>query len=76
MTTSKCIQMSTGSEIWLKNKKIHREDGPAVVNKLTGSASFYIDNIEYSVDQWVERVNLPAKKKTYFILKYQGACNE
>jgi hypothetical protein len=50
MTTSKCCVMSDGSEIWFKDKKIHREDGPAVVRKRDNRASYYLDGIPCSFE--------------------------
>jgi hypothetical protein len=65
--------MSDGSEIWFKDKKIHREDGPAVVRKRDNRASYYLDGIPCSFEQWFKKVgkkHLKPKELTFFLLKY------
>jgi hypothetical protein len=73
MTSSKCCVMSDGSEIWLKNKKLHREDGPAIVRTRDNYNAYYLEGRQLSYKDWfndVGKKHITGKKLTYFLLKY------
>jgi hypothetical protein len=73
VTSSKCCVMSNGSEIWMKNKKLHREDGPAIVRTRDNYSAYYLEGRQLSFEHWfneVGRTHITGKKLTYFLLKY------
>lgn len=73
MTTSKCCKMSNGSEIWLKDRKLHREDGPAIVKAKDNSVAYYVDGVQYSFKTWFKLYgskHMTEKQLTVFMLKH------
>lgn len=70
MTTSKVIKMSNGSEIWMKNKRLHREDGPALYSTISGRSSFYLEGRQYRFEDWVKKVKISSKNLTILCLKH------
>ena len=69
---SKCCKMSNGAEICLKDQKIHREDGPAIVSK-NGSVSYYIDGQLVTSEHWFNfcgKNNMTDYEITLTLLKY------
>ena len=44
-----------GNKSWYKNGKMHREDGPAVI-ETDGSKEWFINGVEYSEEGWKEKV--------------------
>jgi hypothetical protein len=73
MTDVRCCTTSNGSEIWFKNKKIHRDDGPAVVRPKDNYIAYYVNGKPCSIVEWFDAVghkNLTDKELTFFLLKY------
>lgn len=68
--TSKCLVLPDGSKWWMKDKKLHNKDGPALINKEYGFVGFYLEGKRYTFNVWADKVNLPLKKRTYLFLKY------
>jgi hypothetical protein len=74
MTNSKCLKMSDGSEIWMKDKKIHRIDGPAIIRVKDNYSAYYLEGRQLNFENWFIEVghnHISGKKLTYFLLKYQ-----
>lgn len=48
------------AEIWMKNGKFHREDGPAMIS-FVGTFDWHLNDrqITDEVEQWIEENNLP-----------------
>lgn len=73
MTSSQCLIMKDGSELWIKNKKLHRLDGPAVFRHKDKHASFFIEVQQYSFKEYVENVKPSQKQLTLWLLKYNSS---
>lgn len=69
--TSKRLDLST-CEMWVKCGKIHREDGPALIQKFNNRAYFYLEGRCLNFQEWYNQagVSLPEKTITMMILKY------
>lgn len=71
--TATCCKMSNGSEIWMKDKKFHRDDGPAIWNEITKEAIFYIEGVRIDVNAWFELCGkdfVSDRQLTFLMLKY------
>jgi hypothetical protein len=71
MTT--CIRMSDNSELWMKDRKLHREDGPAIYRARDKFIAYYLDGKEYSYKDWFLKVgqnSMTPEEATLMFLKY------
>ena len=46
----------TGTKAWLVNNKFHREDGPARIGEEDNYDRYYLDDIEYTKEDWEEEI--------------------
>ena len=59
-----------GWEVCVKNGRYHREDGPAVIYP-NGETNWFINGIEYILDDWLETNNkITDSQKVLIKLKY------
>ena len=66
--------MSDGSEMWLKNGRLHREDGPALVRVRDNYVGFYLDGKPLSFGAWFRlegKKHFSGPRLTFLLLKYQ-----
>jgi hypothetical protein len=71
--TSSCITTIDGSEIWMKDKQLHRDDGPAIYRTRDNYIAYYLHGKEYSFKDWFFRSgqhHMTPKQVTFMILKY------
>jgi len=54
---------------WKINGELHREDGPAVEYD-DGINFWYLNNIEYSFEDWCEKLNKTDEEIIFLRLKY------
>lgn len=76
---SKCIMMSNGSELWMYNKKLHREDGPAVFVARTNTYKYYLNGDEKDFITWLAeagKYHLTSAQVTMLLLKGAAGTNE
>lgn len=62
-------------ESWYQNHKLHREDGPAIIPETPDLNAeqfvrWYLNDIEYSMDEYLEKVDLDEEEDTYLRLQY------
>jgi hypothetical protein len=72
---SKCYQMSNGSELWMKDGKLHREDGAAVYNSKTNKFRFYLEGKPVSYKTWFIEAgqnSLTPQQVTLMLIKLSG----
>lgn len=50
-------------EEWFRDGKRHCEDGPAVINHKTGYKEWWLNGVQYSEEEWKDKLN-PAKEMT------------
>lgn len=66
--------MSNGSELWMKNKNLHREDGPAIYRTTDNFSAYYLEGSQLSFESWVchPKVlsHMTPKKLTFTLIKY------
>ena len=58
-----------GTSFWYLHDKSHRECGPAVMLS-TGKISWWLNDNQYSFDEWCIELNKSPKEKAYLALKY------
>jgi len=65
-----------GSIYWKVNRKLHREDGPAIECS-DGTNYWYLNGIrysfkdnEYSFEEWCKKLNKTDEEKVFLRLKY------
>ena len=71
--TIDCIRMSDGSEVWMKNRKLHREDGPAIVRSHDGYVAFYLNGFEHSFKSWFFECgqnHMTPQQVTFMLIKF------
>ena len=67
--------MSNGSELWMHNKCVHREDGPAVYVAKTKTYKYFLNGIEKDFATWLAeagKYNLSSAEVTILLLKHNG----
>jgi hypothetical protein len=57
-----------GDRCWFLKGKLHRIDGPAIEFK-NGDKSWYLNGIEYSQEEWFERLSEEDKEKAVWNLR-------
>lgn len=71
--TSSCITTVDSSEIWMKNKQLHREDGPAIYRVRDKYIAYYLNGEERSYKDWFFEAgqhHMTPKQLTFMLLKY------
>ena len=63
-----------GDLYYCKHGLIHREDGPAIINH-DEKYRWYLMNIEYSFNDYCEKMNLTNKEKVLLLLKFPSTNN-
>jgi hypothetical protein len=48
-----------GKQEWTQDGQIHRETGPAVINA-DGTVEFWLNDQQYSIEEWAEKVGMSA----------------
>lgn len=69
----RCVVLDDGSEIWLKDKKIHRDDGPAVIRKRDNYIGFWVEGKEYTPKSWYQKIgkkHITSAQLTFLLIKY------
>lgn len=72
---SRVVKTSNNSELWMHNKKLHREDGPALYDSVRNVHKFYINGEQLTTDEWVEKYgkhNLSSKELTLMLMRLQN----
>ncbi len=72
MSKSKEIHLSNGSTLWMHNKKLHREDGPAIYNARTKVSKFFLHGERCSLQTWLHKASkyhLSSKQVTAMLLQ-------
>jgi len=54
---------------YILNKKYHREDGPARIYS-NGNKFWYLNNVEYSFEEFLEKTPISYEEKIFLRLKY------
>jgi len=57
------------TKVWRVKNVLHREDGPAVI-WINGSKHWYLNNIEYSFEEWLKFTSISNEEKVFLRLKY------
>jgi len=74
--TSKCVKMSNGSELWLKDQKLHREDGPAIYRAKSNTTGYYLKGKQLSFEKWIRRSevqrHMTPQEVTFMMLKHSS----
>jgi hypothetical protein len=71
--TSNCVKMTDGSEVWMKDRKLHREDGPAIYRARDKFIAYYLDGKEVSYKNWLFKAgqyHMTPKQLTFMLIKY------
>jgi hypothetical protein len=55
--------------MWCINDKRHREDGPAVIFA-DGTHYWYLNDIEYSFEEFLKQPEITDEIRTFLLLKY------
>jgi len=55
---------------WIKQKVLHREDGPAYINKINGRVGFYLFGECISIRAWAMMLNKTSVEELVMKLKY------
>lgn len=64
------VEQPSGAQMWSKDGKLHRTDGPALVES-DGMVRWWLDGIEFDTfDEWFEKVQVSDEDKTLLKLKY------
>jgi hypothetical protein len=58
-----------GDEMWYRYGLKHRVDGPAVMYEI-GHNEWWFDGDQFSFREWLEKIPVPEKEKTWLILKW------
>ena len=58
-----------GTQEWMMQGKVHREDGPAVI-QADGSTNWCIDDVEYSFTEWCDLLNISEADKVFYKINY------
>lgn len=69
------VQMSNGTRVWFHDKKLHRDDGPAIEYADGRGDIYYINGAEISFNNWVKlhgKFHVTGKALTLLMLKYSG----
>jgi len=64
-----CIEYSNGTKKWIINRKLHHEDGPAIIWD-DGSKFWYLNDIEYSFEEFLEKTPISDEEKIFLRFKY------
>ena len=64
------IKYLDGSEEWLVYDLYHREDGPAIIWMNEKRQYWYLNDIEYSFEEWCEKTNKTDEEITILKLEY------
>lgn len=64
------VVFKSGSMVWCKHGKNHREDGPAFISNVRVRNSFWLNGVKYDFNEWLTMVDLPIEKKTELVLAY------
>lgn len=72
MSKSKCITLSTGNQIWMHKKVLHREDGPAIVDIVNKKYKYYLNGELKTFKEWLSesgKYYLESKEVTWLLMK-------
>jgi hypothetical protein len=61
------VEYHNGTKLWYFKGKLHREDGPAI-KWSNGNKSWFINGVEYSQEEWFERLSEEDKEKAIWNL--------
>jgi hypothetical protein len=62
--------MNNGSKLWYLNGKLHRKNGPAIISA-HGSEKWYLGGVEFTFNEWLEKVKISEEEKLLLILKFR-----
>jgi hypothetical protein len=62
------VEYLNGNKCWYLKGKLHRIDGPAIELK-NGDKRWYLNGIEYSQEEWFERLSEEDKLKAIWNLR-------
>jgi len=65
-----CVEYDNGIKDWKVNGKYHREDGPAVEYDDDGDKFWFLNDVEYSFEEWLEKTPISDEEKILLKLKY------
>jgi len=72
-----CIEYIDGTQKWVANELLHREDGPAIIYYDGSSIIYYggsefwcLLGIQYSFEEWFKKTPLSDEEKVFLRLKY------
>lgn len=57
-------------DIYYYNGRVHRTDGPALVNKIANKTEWWIHGREYSFEEWLKKVDIGDESIVKLKLKY------
>jgi len=52
------------------DEKLHREDGPAIIMYPSGKKYWYLNDIEYTFEEWCKKLNKTDQEIIFLKLKY------
>jgi hypothetical protein len=62
------IEFADGSKAWYLNGELHRVDGPAIEYP-NGDKSWFLNDINYSQEEWFEKLSEEDKEKAIWNLR-------
>lgn len=63
------IEYENGAKEWYHRGKLHRENGPAIIN-CDGDGFYFLYNRLYDLAEWCNSVNISLEEKAELVLKY------
>ena len=61
------VHYSDGTMVWYRKGKIHREKGPAIINK--SYKEYWLNDVIYDFNEWVNKLTVPDHVKLEIILR-------